>query len=221
MRGEEDEPRTFKVTRAIIEIPTLESKNLSGGITHIKLFNFGATASEAFAKSIQAFAKSNNKYLILDLRGNPGGYMESAIDIASWFLPKGTPVLIEERGQGAKKKIYPSVGHDLFTVKPKMVILIDEGSASASEIVAGALSENGIAKLVGEQTFGKGSVQELFPITKDTSLKLTIAKWLTPHGVSISKQGLKPDYEVKLATSTDSSTDPQLAKAIQVVKNLK
>lgn len=221
LRGEEAEPRTFKLIRANIEIPTIESKDLAGGITQIKLFNFGATASGAFSRAIQAFAKSGNKYLILDLRGNPGGYMESAIDVASWFLPKGTPVVIEERGQGAESKIYPSAGHRLFATKPKMVILIDKGSASASEIVAGALSENGVAKLVGEQTFGKGSVQELFPITKDTSLKLTIARWLTPKGVSISQSGLKPDYEVALATSTDPLADSQLEKAIQVVKNLK
>jgi carboxyl-terminal processing protease len=221
IRGTEDQSRVFKMTRAVIEIPTIESKNLAGGITQIKLFNFGATASAAFAKAIRSFAKSGNKYLILDLRGNPGGYMESAIDIASWFLPKGTPVMIEERGRGGETKIYPSAGHKLFTVMPKMVILVDEGSASASEIVAGALSENETAKLVGEQTFGKGSVQELYPITKDTSLKLTIARWLTPKGISISKNGLKPDYEVKLATSTDPLFDSQLDKAIEIVKKIK
>ena len=222
IRGAEDESRVFKMIRAVIEIPTIESKELAGGITQIKLFNFGATASGVFAKAIRAFAKSGNKYLILDLRGNPGGYLDTAIDIASWFLPKGTPVVIEERGQGWKTKIYPSVGHNLFATKPKMVILVDEGSASASEIVAGALSENGVAKLVGEQTFGKGSVQELYPITKDTSLKLTIARWLTPKGISISKNGLKPDYEIKLATSTDSLLlDSQLDKAIEIVKKIR
>lgn len=221
LRDKESKPRVFELIRAIIQIPTIESKNLAGGITQIKLFNFGATASDQFAKAVQAFAKSGNKYLILDLRGNPGGYLDSAIDISSWFLPKGTPVVIEQRGQGGETKVYPSSGHQLFTTKPKMVVLVDGGSASASEIVAGALSENGIAKLVGEKTFGKGSVQELFPITKNTSLKLTIAKWLTPKGVSISKNGLKPDYVVKFATSTNPLSDSQLDKAIDVVKKLK
>lgn len=221
IRGQERTPRLFKLIRAIIEVPTIESKNLPGGITQIKLFSFGATASRSFAKAIKTFADSGNQYLILDLRGNPGGYLEAAVDIASWFLPKGAPIVIEERGRGTEAKIYPSSGHKLLTTLPKMVILVDEGSASASEIVAGALREHGVAKLVGERTFGKGSVQELYPITKDTSLKLTIARWLTPKGVSISKNGLQPDYEVKLATSTDPLADNQLDKAIEVVKKIK
>lgn len=219
-RGPDNKPTTLKLVRDNIDVPTIETKSLPGGITQIKLFSFGATASQSFAQAIKTFAASKNKYLILDLRGNPGGYMESAVDIASWFLPKGTPVVIEEHGQGTNSKIYPSSGHQLFKTNPKMVILVDGGSASASEILAGALRENGVAKLVGQQTFGKGSVQELFPVTKNTSLKLTIARWLTPHGISISQSGLKPDYEVKMDEKA-TSTDPQLNKAIQIVKNLK
>lgn len=219
-RDDAGKPIVFKITRANIDVPTIEMKNLSGGITQIKLFSFGAKASESFAKAIKEFSQSGDKYLILDLRGNPGGYLNSAVDIASWFLPKGTPVVIEEHDRQSESKIYPSSGRELFTTPPKMVVLIDGGSASAAEILAGALRENGIAKLVGEQTFGKGSVQELFPVTKDTSLKLTIARWLTPHGVSISQNGLKPDYEIKM-DSKHPDQDPQLEKAIEVIKNLK
>lgn len=222
-REKEETPRTFKLVRANIKVPTIETVNLPGKITQIKLFNFSAPASSLFEREIKNFAKSGNKFLILDLRGNPGGYLESAIDIAGWFLPKGAPVVIEDHGDG-ETKIYPSAGHALFTTTPKMVVLVDKGSASASEILAGALRENGVAKVVGEQTFGKGSVQELFSITKDTSLKLTVARWLTPHGISISQNGLKPDYAVSAATSTtstiDPNKDPQLQKAIQVVKGL-
>lgn len=219
LRGEKTPPIDFKLKRAVIKVPVIESKNLPGGVTQIKLFSFTSGADDAFAEAVKTFAASTNKYLILDLRGNPGGYLDSAVKVASWFLPKGTPVVIEQHDQASETKIYPSLGYQLFSKKPKLVILVDGGSASASEIVAGALQENGVAKLVGEQTFGKGSVQELFPITKDTALKLTIARWLTPHGLSISQSGLKPDYEIK-PDEKNPAADLQLKKAIEVVKSL-
>jgi carboxyl-terminal processing protease len=217
LRGEEAKTRVFKVVRANIEIPTIESVNLPGKITQIKLFNFSANAAELFKKALKDFAQSGNTGLILDLRGNPGGYLDAAIDVASWFLPEGTPVVTERRGESDTERIYRSYGYKAFTKNPKMVVLVDEGSASASEIVAGALREHGIAKLVGEQTFGKGSVQELFSISKNTSLKLTVARWFTPKGVSISQNGLKPDIEVKIG-GVATSTDPQLDRAVRLIR---
>lgn len=218
LRGEEQETRVFKLKRANIEIPTIELVSLPGKITQIKLFNFSATAPAMFKQALKEFVGSGNTGLILDLRGNPGGYMDAAVDVASYFLPEGTPVVIERRGEGSQEQIYRSYGYKLFNRLPKMAILVDEGSASASEIVAGALREHGVAKLVGEQTFGKGSVQELFNISKDTSLKLTIARWYTPKGVSISQNGLKPDIEIKIEGAA-TSTDPQLARAIKLVRD--
>jgi len=156
--------------------------------------------------------------LILDLRGNPGGYMEAAVDMASWFLPAGKTVVIEDFGGTQENKIHRSKGYDIFNKDLKFVILVDGGSASASEILAGALQEHGIATLVGEQTFGKGSVQELVEITPETSLKVTIARWLTPNGVSISKEGLTPDTEVEFTLEDfKAGLDPQFEKAIEIL----
>ena len=124
--------------------------------------------------------------LILDLRGNAGGYLEASVDIASWFLPVGKVVAIEDFGNSDQKD-YRSKGYDIFKNLP-FVVLVDQGSASAAEILAGALQDNKIATLVGEKTFGKGSVQELFPVTDNTSLKMTIARWLTPNGRSFPKK---------------------------------
>ena len=154
--------------------------------------------------------------MILDLRGNPGGYLEAAVDMASWFLPTGKIVAREKFSDGSET-LSRSKGYDIFKKLP-MVILVDGGSASASEILAGALSEHGIATLVGEKTYGKGSVQELIQITPKTSLKLTIARWLTPNGKSISKEGLEPDVKVEFTKKDlESGKDPQMEKAIEVL----
>ncbi len=195
-------PRTVSLTRALIKVPTIETRQLPNHVFLIQLFNFSATAPKEFRTALQAFSEAKTDKLILDLRGNPGGYLDAAIDIASWFLPKGAVVVTEDRNKSGNSTVYQSKGYNVFTNKLKMVILVDEGSASASEILAGALHEHGIAKLVGEKTFGKGSVQEVFPITKDTSLKVTVARWLTPKGLSISHNGLEPDLKVAQATSS-------------------
>src|SRR5205807_2141812 len=143
-------------------------------------------------------------------------YLEAALDMASWFLPSGEVVIREDYGGNKEETIYRSKGYNVFTDKLKMVILIDGGSASASEILAGALSEYGRATLIGEKSFGKGSVQELVPVTSDTSLKVTVARWLTPHGNSISKLGITPTITVK-RTEADAKAgkDPQLDRAKQ------
>jgi carboxyl-terminal processing protease len=139
----------------------------------------------------------------------------------SWFLPLGKIVVRENFGEKSDKAeiVYRSKGYNVFNDKLKIAILVDEGSASASEILAGALQENGKAKLIGTKTYGKGSVQELIQVTKDTALKVTVAKWLTPGGKSISETGITPDYEVKL-TEADlkAEKDPQMEKAVEVLK---
>jgi carboxyl-terminal processing protease len=141
--------------------------------------------------------------------------------MASWFLPAGKIVVREDFGDRAEEILYRSKGYDIFRGKLKMVVLIDGGSASASEILAGALSEQGIAKLVGAKTFGKGSVQELVRLTPETSLKVTVARWLTPNGISISEQGLSPDFPVAL-TKEDVSLgrDLQFEKAVEILKEM-
>lgn len=208
------------IKRDTINIPIIDTKLRDDGVFVISLYSFSANSADLFRKALREFVKSGSDKLILDLRNNPGGYLESAVDIASWFLPAGKTVVIEDDGSEEPQNIMRSRGYDIFNDNLKMVILINEGSASASEILAGALHEHGIAKLIGEKSFGKGSVQVLLPITSDTSLKVTIARWLTPNGVSISKNGLEPDIKVKF-TKEDfkNKYDRQLETAAQTLIN--
>lgn len=211
--------RDFDITRAKIEIPTTETEARSDGVFVIKFFTFSENSDMAFRDALIKFKESGYNKLIVDLRGNPGGYLESAVNIASWFLDEGKTVVTENFGNDKKPQVYRSHGPKMFDDKLKFVILVDGGSASASEILSGALQENHVAKLVGTQTFGKGSVQELVPITDNTSLKVTIAKWFTPNGVSISEHGLTPDVVVPYTIKDfDSKVDPQMNKALEIVK---
>jgi len=221
MRDEEDKPLEITVVRDIINIPTIKTES-KGKVFIIYLYSFTATSPDLFREALREFKEGNQSgkvdKLILDLRGNPGGYMEAAVDMASWFLPAGKTVVIEDFGGTQENKIHRSKGYDIFNKDLKFVILVDGGSASASEILAGALQEHGIATLVGEQTFGKGSVQEVVEITPETSLKVTIARWLTPNGVSISKEGLTPDTEVEFTLEDfKAGLDPQFEKAIEIL----
>ncbi|MBI2024055.1 S41 family peptidase [Candidatus Giovannonibacteria bacterium] len=213
----EDKPRVLSVVRDTIQIPVLETEKIGSDVFVIRLHNFSERSAFEFQKALRDFVFSNADKLVIDLRGNPGGYLESAVDMASWFLEVGKPVLREKYRDGSEN-VHKSKGYNAFPNFP-LVILVDGGSASASEILAGALHDNGKAKLVGEKTFGKGSVQEVVPITGDTSLKITIARWLTPNGVDITKAGIKPDFEVKM-TSEDlkQKKDPQMDKALEILK---
>lgn len=232
IRGEKDEPIEISVTRDVINIPTIDTEIKSAqsvdgagapgqpynDVFVIKLYNFSANSPYLFRDSLREFANSDKDKLIIDLRGNPGGYLEAAVDMASWFLPAGKVVVREDFGKKAEPVIYRSKGYDVFNENLKMIILVNGGTASASEIFAGALREHGKAKLVGEKTFGKGSVQELVKVGEDSSLKVTVARWLTPDGVSISKNGLEPDVEA-LITEDDlkNGRDPQMDKAIEIL----
>lgn len=215
----ESEPREVKIVRDVIKIPTLETEQKEGGIFLIKLYNFSENSTEIFRGALREMIDSGSGKLILDLRGNAGGYLEASVDIASWFLPAGKIVVREDFGNGEEKP-YRSRGYDIFKNLP-FVILVNQGSASAAEIVAGALQEHKIATLVGEKTFGKGSVQELASITANTSLKITIARWLTPEGKSISDNGLMPDIEVKMTKEDiEAGRDPQMEKAIELLEKI-
>ena len=220
LREGEDKPREVKIIRDIINIPTLDTELRPDGIFVIKLYSFSASSAQLFKDALVKFENAKTDKLVLDLRGNPGGYLDAAVSMASWFLPSGKMVLIEDYGNNTKQKIYRSEGYNVFSKKLKFVILIDEGSASASEILAGAMQDNKIAKLVGEQSYGKGSVQEVVDITPDSILKVTIAKWLTPNGTSISEKGLTPDYKVSItADDIKNNKDPQLDKAVELLNS--
>lgn len=214
-------PFEISVVRDVINLPTVETDK-KGDVFIIRLYTFSAISPNLFRDSLRDFWESGYNKLIIDLRGNPGGYLEAAQDIASWFLPVGDLVVKEDFRNEKDDIEFRSRGYDVFDhSKLKLVVLIDGGSASASEILAGALRDHGIAKLVGTQSFGKGSVQELFDITTEpkTSLKVTIAKWLTPNGTSISHKGLTPDFVIKLDEEAykKDKTDTQINKAIEIL----
>jgi len=230
----DEEPRKVDIVRDTIVLPTTdteirsakgEKRELPAGtgdpseVFIIHLYNFSAQSPELFRQALREFVYSGKNKLILDLRGNPGGYLEAAVDMASWFLPPGKVVVTEEFAHGEDANVHRSRGYDIFNSNLEMVVLVDGGSASASEILAGALSEHGIATLVGTKTFGKGSVQELVPITDTTSLKVTVARWLTPEGVSISEHGLEPEVPVEITKDDiEAERDSQLLKAIEVLE---
>lgn len=212
-------PFEVKIVRQIINVPTIDTKDLGDGIFYIALYSFSENSTALFRNALRDFVQSGANKLILDLRGNPGGYLEASLDIASWFLPPGTVVIREDKGPGKDENLYRSRGYDIFPDNMPFVILVDGGSASASEILAGALSEHDRAKLIGTKTFGKGSVQELLPVTSDTSIKVTIARWLTPKGRSISQEGITPDIIIE-NTEADrrAGQDKMLNRAIEFLK---
>lgn len=218
-RDGEDEPRIVAIVRDTIIVPTLATELREDGIFVISLYNFDANSVEAFADAMEEFDLSQSDKLIVDLRGNPGGFLDAAVAIASFFLDEGEVVVREAYDREADERVHRSRDYRFITRPFHLVILVDKGSASASEILAGALRENDVATLVGEQTFGKGSVQELIPITRDTSLKLTVAQWLTPEGISISEAGLMPDYVVeRTAEDFAEGRDPQLERAVELLR---
>ncbi len=220
-----DVARDIKVTRDIINVPVVTTKSqvASGnqpapGIFLIGLSTFTSNSADLFRDGLRQFVESGDTKLILDLRGNPGGYLDAAVDIASWFLPSGEVIVTENYDGHGSDVVHRSLGYDVFNKNLKMVILVDKGSASASEILASALRYYGVAKLVGTNTYGKGSVQELINITPDTALKLTVARWLPPDGTPIPVSGIVPDVQVDL-TDADitAGKDPQMAKAIEIL----
>ncbi len=218
LREENKEPLEIKIVRDTINIPTLDTELRKDGIFVVKLYSFSAISADLFRGAMKEFAESKSDKLLLDLRGNPGGYLDAAVDISSWFLPSSKIVVTEDYGNKRDAEVYRSRGYNIFNDRLKFIILIDGGSASASEIVAGAMQENGRAKLLGTQSFGKGSVQEAIKITPDTLLKITVAKWLTPNGNSISEKGLIPDFLVSISRKDlDENKDRQLDKAIEIL----
>jgi carboxyl-terminal processing protease len=216
-RQGESQPLDFEVVRASISVPSIDSKMLDTDIAYVHLYTFGQSSSDELRSALSDLMSQNPKALILDLRGNGGGFLSTAIDVASEFIPDGV-IMTEHFGDG-RVQTYDAQGGGLATDIP-MVVLIDGGSASASEIVAGAIQDRGRGKLVGETSFGKGSVQNWVPLESDGgAVRVTIARWYTPNGRLIDGVGLTPDVEVQ-RTDEDvlNNRDPQLDRAVQILQ---
>jgi carboxyl-terminal processing protease len=216
------EPKDYSVMRDTINVPIIETKQLPNGIFVIEVRSFTATSPHLFRDAIRQFIESGSTKLILDVRGNPGGYLDAAVSMASWFLPSGKVIVSEDYAGHEPTVVHRSLGYDVFNENLKMVILIDKGSASASEILAAALRHYGKAELVGTNTFGKGSVQELVDITAGSALKITVARWLGPDKKQIPHIGIAPDHEVKITEEdVTAKKDPQLDKAVELLTKAK
>jgi carboxyl-terminal processing protease len=210
--------KDIKVTRDVIDVPTITTTARPDGIFVIQLSSFTSNSPDLFRNGLREFVQSGDSKLILDLRGNPGGYLEAAVDMASWFLQSGKVVVTEDYDGHAENIIHRSRGYNVFNKNLHMVVLVDHGSASASEILADALRYWGVAKLVGVNSFGKGSVQELVDIADGSALKITVARWLGPDGIHIPLEGIAPDVKVDL-TDEDAKAkkDPQLDEAVKIL----
>ncbi len=220
IREGEIEPLEISIIRGVIDIPTIETEMRDDGIFVIKLFNFAGQSITKYQEAMVEFERSGADKLILDLRNNPGGFLQASVEVASYFLPAGEVILKENFRDEREVKVYRSKGYSGVKKDTEMVVLINQGSASASEIVAGALSDHGVATTVGYTTFGKGSVQEVMKLTSDTSLKVTIAEWLTPEGYSFEKVGIEPDVLIEVTREDfEQGVDPQLDEAIRILLN--
>jgi carboxyl-terminal processing protease len=209
-------PRDITITRQKIVVPSVTLKMKPGNIAYIQVLQFNDSTTGKFSAAIEQLKKNKAKGLVLDLRNNPGGYLDSAIEMASEWVTEG--VIVSEKGINNMSNSHPTQGqHRLAGIKT--VVLINKGSASASEIVSGALQDHKAATLVGEKSYGKGSVQDYENFPDGSALKLTVAEWFTPNGKNINKEGITPDVEVKEDFQKDKiGEDKPLAKALQLLK---
>ncbi|OGF00348.1 MAG: hypothetical protein A3G07_00370 [Candidatus Doudnabacteria bacterium RIFCSPLOWO2_12_FULL_47_12] len=210
-------PVDVVITRARIEIKSVETevRNVNGKkIGIIKLRRFGEDTTGGVRNAVSSFLVQGVNGVILDMRNNPGGFLDTAVDVAGFWIKDGETVLIQKFGDGSED-IFRAEGQGRLN-GVSTVVLMNGGSASASEIVAGALKDHDLARLIGEKSFGKGSVQELIDLDGKAQLKLTIAKWLTPKGHDLNKEGLEPDIKVELSEEDfQNDRDPQMERALE------
>jgi carboxyl-terminal processing protease len=219
MRDSFAEPKDFVIERDIINVPALELSFLDNNIAYLQLLNFNENSANEFYKAASQINNKKSPGIILDLRNNPGGYLEISVDIASYFLDKGE-IVLREKGNDNREKLYYSSEKRPSLKEIPLVILTNEGTASAAEILAGALRDNRNIKIIGEKSFGKGSVQSLLPLKDNSMLKITIAEWFTPNGMAINDKGLEPDIKIVLTEDDwNNDKDPQLDKAKEIIKN--
>lgn len=224
IRGSE-QPKEIEITRELINVPSVTYEMKPGNIGYIRIRRFGDDTTALVQSAASSLKAQGAKAVVVDVRDNPGGYLQSSVEVASQFMSEG--VVVEERSKHSKDKTLNAKPGGLMTDIP-VILLINNGSASASEILAGALKDNDRAKLVGEKTYGKGSVQEVVCLSgtaifssdcKGPALKVTVAHWYTPDGINITKEGIKPDVEVKLSNEDyNANRDPQLERALELAR---
>lgn len=208
----------FEITRAQIKVPSVKTEILEGNIGYMKIGRFGDDTTELAQQAAQEFKDKKVSGIILDMRDNPGGLLNSAVDVSSLWLSRNQTILQEKRGGKVIEDFKGTSNNPILKGIPT-VVLINEGSASASEITAGALRDNKVASLIGVKTFGKGSVQQLERLDDGSMVKITIAHWFTPGGRNINKQGIEPDKKIEISEEdTKNSRDPQKDAAIQQLK---
>ncbi|NPV75610.1 MAG: S41 family peptidase [Anaerolineae bacterium] len=213
-----EEPFDVTIERQKIVVPSIDGKMLEGDIAYVQLFTFGEDSANDLHQKLKELMANDPKGLILDLRNNGGGYLNTAIDVVSEFIPGNKVAMYEEMSDGTRRTFTTKRG-GLATDIP-LVVLVNEGTASASEITAGAIQDYQRGQLVGMTTFGKGSVQNWIPLDNDQgAVRITIARWLTPKERQINKIGLTPDVEVEF-TEEDfkAGRDPQLEKALELLQ---
>ncbi len=215
--AETDEIKEVEIIRDTIKIVSVSWEQKENNIAYIKISYFNEDTFERFRQAVTEALNNNPEYIILDLRGNPGGFLDVAVKIGSYWIDN-QPVVLEKMFDDSITP-FPAVGKPILKDK-KTYVLINGGSASASEIVAGALQDYGLAEIIGEQSFGKGSVQDLIDFIDGSAVKLTVAKWLTPNSNAIDQVGITPDVVVEMTTEDyDENRDPQLDKVLELIKS--
>ena len=219
-RDETEETHKFTITRRIVKLRSVESRLIEKDIGYIKLSQFHRDSADEFFSSYKGLEEENGAKLgglVLDLRNNPGGLLEQALALSDMFLDKGLILNVKGRSELTSKEYFAREGMDIPT--NHVAVIVNRGSASASEVLAGALKDSGRAKIVGTRTFGKGSVQSVIELSGETGVKITTARLFTPKGILIDDKGIEPDIFVE-SGDKDAPSDPQLARALETVKHL-
>ena len=215
VRGKET--LSFDIVRDTIVDKTVKWEMKEGQVAYIEITQFKQDTAKELDAQIGDILAQDPKSIVLDLRNNPGGYLNVVVDVAGRFIDEGQTVVTEESGKG-EPKVYKASGGKRFNNLP-IAVLVNEGSASAAEILAGALKDNKLGTLVGKKTFGKGLVQGISELGDGSALKITVAKWMTPNGSNINKDGIAPDVEVEFsADDFKAGKDPQLDKALEILR---
>lgn len=215
----QEESREVPIVRGTINVKSVRWEARDDGIMYVRIIYFNETTLESFEEVLRKIAEHNARAVVLDLRNNPGGFLEVAVKLASEWIDPGQVVVFQEF-RGGEREAFEAYGQPRLKGTPT-VVLINDGSASASEIVAGALRDHKAATLVGEQSFGKGSVQNYERLRGGSSIKITVAHWLTPSGDIINEEGIEPDFAVELTREdVENEKDPQLEKAVEILSRV-